>query len=83
MLKNKDCLHFLGHFFSLELWGSRVTDRALESAKNGFLVKKYPSSPSIFGGCPSSRGTTLIFMIMYYMNGLCSAAMCIVVVVVW
>ena len=42
MLKNKDCLHFLGHFFSLELWGSRVTDRALESAKNGFLVKKYP-----------------------------------------
>ena len=39
MLKNKDCLHFLGHFFSLELWGSRVTDRALESAKNGFLVK--------------------------------------------
>ena len=29
-------------FFSLELWGSRVTDRALESAKNGFLVKKYP-----------------------------------------
>ena len=32
-------------FFSLELWGSRVTDRALEteteSAKNGFLVKIY------------------------------------------
>ena len=70
-------------FFLWSSGGQGLQIGLLKVLKIDSLSKNTPSSPSTFGGCPSSRGTTLIFMIMYYMNGLCSAVMCIVVVVVW
>ena len=70
-------------FFLWSSGGQGLQIGLLKVLKMDSLSKNTPSSPSTFGGCPSSRGTTLIFMIMYYMNGLCSAVMCIVVVVVW
>ena len=72
MLKNKDCLHFLRTcFFSLELWGSRVTDRALESAKKWIPCQNILLVHCLLLGVVRlPRGTTLIFVIVYYMNGL-------------
>ena len=66
-------------FFLWSSGGQGLQIGLLKVLKIDSLSKNTPSSPSTFGGCPSSRGTTLIFMIMYYMNGLCSAVMCIVV----
>ena len=72
MLKNKDCLHFLDIFFLWSSGGQGLQIGLLNVLKMDSLSKNTSSSLSTFGGCPSSRGTTLIFVIMYmyYMNGL-------------